>query len=84
MTEGNNDKITANKYNQTPPLSPGEKGQAAEGSTNLQMNKATELIAKRETATDPTATATTMATATTAAPNAPNPHRQDPGGAERS
>ena len=92
MTEGNDDKVTANKGNQTPPLSPGDKGQAAEGNTNLQTNKATELIAEKETATDPTATATatTRATTTTTAmatattPNAPNPHRQDPGGAERS
>ena len=37
----------------------------------------TELIAEKETATEPTPTATTPT------PNAPNPHRQDPGEAER-
>ena len=64
MTEGDDDKVTANKDNQTPPLSPGDKGQAAEGSTNLQTNKATELIAEKETATDPKRTQLT-ATETT-------------------
>ena len=58
MSKGNNDKVTANKDNQTPPLSPGDKGQAAEGSTSLRMNKATESIAEKETATDLAVTVT--------------------------
>ena len=52
MTRGNNDKITANKDKQTPPLSPGGKARTTESGTNLQTNKAKELIAKKETTTD--------------------------------
>ena len=77
MTKGNDDKVIAKKDNQMPPLSPGDEGQAAEGSTNLQTNKATESIAEKETATDLAVTITDVINAT---PNAPNPHRQDPGG----
>ena len=52
MTRGNDDKITANKDKQTPPLLPGGKGRTTESGTNLQTNKATELIAKKETTMD--------------------------------
>ena len=55
-----------------PPLSPGHKGQAAEGNTNLRRNKATEPIAEKETITD---LAVTVTNAIDATPKALNPHR---------
>ena len=48
-TKYDDNKITANKDKQTPPLSPGGKGLTTEIGTNLQTNKATELIVKKET-----------------------------------
>ena len=53
MAKGNNKKVTAKKDNQAAPLSPRDEGQAVEGSTHLQTNKATELIAEKEMATYP-------------------------------
>ena len=75
-TKGNNYKVTANNNSQTPPLSPGDKGQDAEGSTNIRTNKTTKSIAEKKTATD---IAVTFINVINTTPKAPNLHRQNLG-----
>ena len=72
-------RSTPKKDNHMSPLSPGDKGQDAEGITNIRTNKTAELIAQKRTAKDSAVTNVIDAT-----PNAPNPHCQDPGGGERN